>query len=228
MNKSVLSVVGIEKYYKQDSVRQQVLNGISIEFNQGESYALTGVSGSGKSTFLHILGGIDTPTAGEVFFDGQNINKYSNRKKESFLNQHVGFVFQFHYLINELTVIENLLLIGQIGGISAEKSKKRALELLIYIGLEDLSSKYPFELSGGELQRISVLRALFNKPKFILADEPTGNLDQQNVERIMDLFLQSQKEWGLGLIICSHDRDVYKKMETVLKLQNGLLDLAKV
>ena len=228
MNKSVLSAQRVEKYYEQNSLRQQVLNGISVEFHQGKSYALTGVSGSGKSTFLHIIGGIDAPTAGEVLFDGSDINKFSSKKREHFLNQNIGFVFQFHYLINELTVLENLMIVGQIAGESMEKSKKRALELLSSIGLESLEHKNPFELSGGELQRVSILRALFNKPKFILADEPTGNLDEQNMEKVVDLFLKCQSEWGLGVIICSHDAQVYGKMGTIFRLHNGIFDIAKV
>lgn len=221
MNSLLLSAKNIEKFYGEGKKRQEVLRGVTAEFQEGKSYAITGVSGSGKSTFLHILGGLDEPTAGSVSFGGENISKLSQRKKEQFLNSSIGFVFQFHYLINEFSVIENIMLPGLVGGKGRGSCQKRSEELLEQIGLSDKSSSYPFELSGGEQQRVSILRAIFNKPKFLLADEPTGNLDAFNAKRIMDLIIRCQKEWGLGLIICSHDPAVYSQMETVLELKEG-------
>ncbi|HBS48270.1 TPA: lipoprotein-releasing system ATP-binding protein LolD [Candidatus Dependentiae bacterium] len=227
MTSSILSAKGIEKFYSQDDQKQLVLRGVTADFEQGKSYALTGVSGSGKSTFLHILGGLDTPTAGDLFFDEENIKSFSQKRKESFLNKEIGFVFQFHYLINEFSVLENLMVPGLIFGENRNFCKQRAKELLSFMQLENVEKKYPFELSGGELQRVSALRALFNKPKFILADEPTGNLDARNAAKMVDLFLKCQHEWGLGIIICSHDPDVYDRMDTIFKLHEGVLSVAK-
>jgi len=221
MKNLLLSAKNVEKFYGEGEKRQEVLRGVTAEFQERKSYVITGVSGSGKSTLLHILGGLDEPTSGAVFFGGDNISRLGQRKKEQFLNSSIGFVFQFHYLINEFSVMENIMLPGLVGGKVRELCKKRSEELLEHIGLLDKSSSYPFELSGGEQQRVSILRAIFNKPKFLLADEPTGNLDAFNAKRIMDLIIRCQKEWGLGLIICSHDPAVYSQMETVLELESG-------
>lgn len=223
----ILSAKNIEKFYGKGDKRQEVLRGVSSEFEERKSYAITGVSGSGKSTLLHILGGLDEPESGTVFFDGSDLSKLSRKKKEQFLNRSIGFVFQFHYLINEFSVLENIILPGLIGGLSREFCKKRAKELLNYVGLVEKAYSYPFELSGGEQQRVSILRAIFNKPKFLLADEPTGNLDASSAELIMELIIKCQNEWGLGLIICSHDPTVYSQMETVLSLHEGKIDTCK-
>ena len=216
-----LIVAYLKKDFYQGGVQQQVLAGINAEFEQGKAYAITGVSGSGKSTFLHLLGGLDQPTSGTVLFNGQDIFKLP--RKDAFLNKSIGFVFQFHYLIKELTVLENVMLMGLIKGENRKKCLDRAQSLLSAIGLADKINHHPGQLSGGEQQRVSIARAIFNKPSFLLADEPTGNLDEANAELIVSFFLQASNEWKMGLVICSHDKAVYKKMETVYCLHNGLL-----
>jgi lipoprotein-releasing system ATP-binding protein len=223
MEQSVLHAKKVNKTYIQGDKEIRVLKDLSISFEQGKTYAITGASGSGKSTLLHLLGGIDTPTKGSIFFNDEDYVKMQQGKKEKLLNTSLGFVFQFHYLVNELTVLENIMLMGLINGSSKELCQKEALRLLNHFGLKDKAKNYPYQLSGGEQQRVSIIRSIFNKPVFLLADEPTGNLDATNAERTIDFFLTCQKEWGMGLILCSHDKFVYERMEQVFELKDGTL-----
>ena len=216
-----LTAIELKKDFWQADKLIHVLRTISIEFEQGKSYAITGVSGSGKSTFLHLLGGLDHPTSGTIFFNDQNIATL--KKKNTFLNRSIGFVFQFHYLIKELTVLDNVELMGLIKGGDQNQARKHALNLLGITGLSNKITSYPGQLSGGEQQRVSIARALFNKPSFLLADEPTGNLDADNAQNIINLLLKAQQEWGMGIIICTHDQSVYNRMETTLTLHEGIL-----
>ena len=211
----------LTKTFCQGKQQLHVLRNVNLTFAKGESYAIKGASGSGKSTLLHLLGSLDEPTSGNVLFCGQYLFKISAKKREIILNQKIGFVFQFHYLIHELTVLENITLPGKIANEKNSSLIARGKELLELVGLSDKASSYPSELSGGEQQRISILRAIFNKPDFLLADEPTGNLDEENAKKITDLLLRFQKEWGMGVIICSHDRTVYEKMESLFELHDG-------
>ncbi len=217
---NILTAKNITKDFGHTKKSISVLRGIDAQFKQNTSYAITGASGSGKSTLMHILGGLDKPTQGNILFNGQNIQTI---KKDHFLNQTIGFVFQFHYLIKELTVLENIMLMGLINGQARNICKQRAHELLEKTGIQDKAQALTTELSGGQQQRVSIARALFNKPAFLLADEPTGNLDAQNAQQIVQLFLQSQQEWGMGIIICTHDKDVYAHMNTIFTLHAGLL-----
>jgi ABC-type lipoprotein export system ATPase subunit len=211
------------KNFGDDDKICHVLRGVSVEFGNGVSYAIRGVSGSGKSTLMHILGGLDVPSDGTVTFNGKDIYKLKQREKEIYLNQTMGFVFQFHYLVKELTVLENVMLVGLVKGESKKKCRIRAFELLEIMGLLGKESNYPGELSGGEQQRVSIARAIFNKPSFLLADEPTGNLDSDNAKNVVDLMIKAKDEWGMGVVICSHDPDVYNRMEVVYTLHDGLL-----
>lgn len=222
-----LQARNISKTYGQGAQLIQVLNGVSALFLQNNSYAITGVSGSGKSTLLHLLGGLDKPSLGEVLFNDQDIRRLTNREHDQFLNKHVGFVFQFHYLIKEITVLENIMLPGKIAGMDHELAQTHGHSLLDAMGLASKATSYPTELSGGEQQRVAIARAIFNKPAFLLADEPTGNLDAHSAERIVSLLLECRRAWGLGLIICSHDASVYGKMDTILHLENGNLVAVK-
>jgi len=223
MDSSTLKIENIHKIYLQGNKKIEVLTGVNASFEQKKSYSITGVSGSGKSTLMHVLGGLDDPDSGKVLFNKKNLYKIRSKDKEKFLNNSLGFVFQFHYLINELTVLENIMLMGLIKGESKSKCRERAEYLLKHVGLSEKASRYPFQLSGGEQQRISILRAIFNKPTFLLADEPTGNLDSTNADHIVNLFIDCQKEWGMGLIICSHDKSVYSRMSNVLEMKSGKL-----
>jgi len=220
---SKLIVKDIHKSFVQGEKELKVLRGVNAEFEKGKTYAIVGVSGSGKSTLMHLLGGLDTPTSGTVFCDDQDLFKFKQARKDKFLNQELGFVFQFHYLIKELSVLENIILMGLINGKSRKECEKRGQELLRKTGLIDKINSYPTQLSGGQLQRVAILRAIFNKPSFLLADEPTGDLDAANASVIIDLLLNAQKEWGMGVIICSHDKAVYGRMKMILILHDGVL-----
>ncbi|MCK4265065.1 ABC transporter ATP-binding protein [Candidatus Babeliales bacterium] len=224
---SFLIAKNLYKNYFDGKSINEVLKGVNYEFKQGKSYAIRGVSGSGKSTLLHLLGGLDFPTSGNIFFDKLELSTLKDLEKSFILNDKFGFVFQFHYLINELSVLENLEIVGSIKGLSKTNTRIRAEELLVFLGLKDRLNYYPYQLSGGEQQRVSIARALFNRPSFILADEPTGNLDGDNAKKIVELLLISQKEWDLGIIICSHDDYVCERMENRLLLNKGLLQTCK-
>ncbi len=224
---SKLIISEVVKDYRQGGRKVEVLRGISATFVQGQSYAIVGASGSGKSTLLHVLGGLDEPTSGRVAFNDLDLSALAARKREEMRNQSLGFVFQFHYLINELTVLENVMLMGQISGKNRDECLNESKELLIKMGLEDKLHEHPTYLSGGQQQRVSIARAIVNKPDFLLADEPTGNLDADNARRIVDLFTQCRTQWGLGIIICSHDQAVYGQMDTVYRLEQGRLALEK-
>jgi lipoprotein-releasing system ATP-binding protein len=213
----------VYKTYKDATKTLEVLKNVTLQFEQGQSYAITGVSGSGKSTLLHLAGGLDQPTSGSVIIDGQDMSTIEPAKKRLFLNQQVGFVFQFHYLIKELSVLENIMLMGFIAGQPTPAVRARALELLERVGLSDKANQYPTKLSGGQQQRASIARALFNRPAFLLADEPTGNLDAANAGAIVDLFLDAQRDWGMGMIICSHDQHVFGRMQHIYSLESGHL-----
>lgn len=214
---------GVCKDFLQGNKVTHVLKGVSLELEKGKTYAVTGVSGAGKSTFLHVLGGLDNPSCGTVTFNGHDIYALKASSKEKLLNQEFGFVFQFHYLIKEFTVLENIVMVGLIKGETRKKCMARADELLVEMGLQDKKDSYPSQLSGGQQQRVAIARAIFNKPAFLLADEPTGNLDHENAMIVVDLMLKARAEWGMGVVVCSHDPDVYNKMEQVYTLHDGII-----
>ena len=204
----------ISKHYLQGGEDLVVLEDISLQFNAGNTYAITGASGSGKSTLLHILGGLDEPTSGQARM--QNVQRVD-----------IGFVFQFHYLLRELSVLENVALAGRIAGKDTAECHEAASTLLGDLGLDSRMHAYPHQLSGGEQQRVAIARALFNKPAFILADVPTGNLDAAHAKAVTQMLLDAQKQWGMGLVICSHDPAVYSAMDTVYEVSDGGVKLAK-
>lgn len=201
-----------------------VLNNINFIFESEKSYAITGVSGSGKSTLLHLIAGFDAPTSGEVLFDGSDVNKFSLIQKQLFLNNKIGFILQEPCLIQELSVLENVMLKGLISSQDYKSASTRALEILSIVGLQDKVNSYPSQLSGGQQQRVSISRAIFNKPEFILADEPTANLDKDNALLIIDILLNLNKRYSTGLIISTHDFSIAQKMDVLLKLDSGKLD----
>ena len=220
---NVLSLVELCKWYTQGSSTITVLKDVSATFKKGHSYAITGISGSGKSTLLHLLAGLDTPSSGALFFNGKNIQSFNDSQKSIYLNKSLGLVFQNPYLIKELTVLENVMIKGLIAGKGYNTCAQEAKVLIEHVGLSVKMSAFPGQLSGGQQQRVALARALMNQPEFLLADEPTGNLDLQTGQAIIDLILQLQKEWNMGLIISSHDEYVTCKMEAVYTLQDGSL-----
>ncbi len=214
-----LVLKSVKKIYESSAQAGPVFEKISCSFQQGKTYAIRGVSGSGKSTLLHLLGGLDVPTQGEVLLNDISIASLGRE----FLQNTIGFAFQAHYLVNELPIIQNIMLPGRVKGLSDDLCKERAHALLQLIGLSDKAQAFPPELSGGQQQRVALARALFNKPAFLLADEPTGNLDEDNAQLVVDILLEANKTEGMGVVICSHDAAVYRRMEIVYVLEHGAL-----
>lgn len=215
----------IEKTFSQDASRGnsdlQILRGLDFEIHRGEAVCISGGSGAGKSTFLHILGTLDRPTKGQVFFNGENLFEQSDEQLARFRNEKIGFVFQFHHLLPEFTALENVMMPGRLAHRSAADCKSRAESLLVQFGLSDRLKHFPTELSGGEQQRVAIARALFNAPQLLLADEPTGNLDSKNGRAIQDLFFQLREEHQLTLIVVTHDQQFASRFPRQLKMADG-------
>ncbi len=188
MNNSLLVCQNLEKIYQEGNLDTQVLKQVSLSVEKGELVAIVGRSGSGKSTLLHLLGALDTPTSGSVYLNGVDIHGMSQQKQAAMRNQNMGFVYQFHHLLNEFTALENVSMPLLIGGMKVALAKKKALAMLDRVGLSHRVEHKPSELSGGERQRVAIARALINEPNIVLADEPTGNLDQGSAETIFQLI----------------------------------------
>ena len=213
----------IKKKYRQGAIELEVLKDISASFYQGTSYAITGVSGSGKSTLLHTIAGIEIPSGGSLFVNGIDINESAKEQKEKILNEHFGLVFQQPYLITELTVIENIMLKGLIAKKSFSECYQKALVLLEKLGLSDKKDSTPARLSGGQQQRVAIIRAIFNEPPFLVADEPTANLDELHAQTVIDLLLECQRQWNMCLIVSTHDMHIARQMDHQFQLHNGQL-----
>lgn len=223
MPNATLTTQEISKRFIQGAQEIVVLKNITCQFTQKQSYAITGISGSGKSTFIHILAGLDNPTTGTVLFNNIALQTCSSTQREQFLNRSIGLVFQSPHLLKELSVIENIIIPGLIAGNTHSDCEKKAIELLKKIDLLHKKDSKIGELSGGQQQRVAIARALFNQPAFLIADEPTGNLDLATGKTIIDLLLACQDEWGMGIIISSHDEYVAQKMNEVYELNDGKL-----
>ena len=207
----------IEKAYGQ----LQILKGLDFEVVQGEAVCILGASGAGKSTFLHILGTLDRPTRGTVTFHGEDLFAKNDNELSAFRSQKLGFVFQFHHLLSEFSALENVMMPGRIAGKNVHECKSRAATLLDYLGLSHRLKHFPSELSGGEQQRVAIARALFHRPMLLLADEPTGNLDSENSQKIQDLFFQLKEEMGLTLIAVTHDTRFAARFPRSVKMADG-------
>ena len=224
---ATLALKEVTKYFLQGDSHITVLDSISILFEQGNTYAIIGVSGTGKSTLMHIIAGLDRPSNGSVSFDNQFLADFSPAQQSKFLNRSIGLMFQLPYLINELSVLENIMIPGLIAKKSQHHCEKKALLLLEQTGIVDKAHHKPASLSGGQQQRVALARALFNKPAFLLADEPTGNLDIATGKGIVNLLLFCKQEWNMGIIITSHDAYVAHAMEITYQLQAGQLTQKK-
>lgn len=218
-----LRIQEVEKFFIHAGTRVEILKKTTAAFQQGTSYAIVGASGVGKSTLMHILAGLESPNTGNVFFNGHDLSQLSMKDKSIFLNKSIGLVFQQPYLIRELSVLENVMVPGLLSGQSSMQCKKHAQELLTLVGLADKSVSKVATLSGGQQQRVALARALFNKPDFLLADEPTGNLDSATSKIIVELLSKFQKEYNMGIIVSTHDLSVATAMDQVYCLQDGLL-----
>jgi ABC-type lipoprotein export system ATPase subunit len=221
MNEPLLSARGLSKSYTMGRRTLEVLRGVDLDVARGEFLALRGASGAGKSTLLHLIGGLDSPNAGEIRFDGQNLAAFSEGQLTHFRNRRVGFVFQAYHLLPELTALENVCLPARVARISAGTSEKRGRELLARVGLQERTDHKPFELSGGEQQRVAIARALINEPELLLADEPTGNLDSHTGGEIIQLLKSLRAESQMTLAIATHDAKVAAHAERTVQLVDG-------
>ena len=219
----IIKATNVVKEYKIGKQKIRAVDSVSLEVNKGEFIALVGVSGSGKSTLLHLLGGLDKATSGEVVVNGQEIRKMSDRRLSQFRNQTIGFVFQSFYLQPFLTLRRNIEVASMPQRMKRAERKQRIEELARQVGLYDRLNHRPRELSGGQIQRAAIARALLNRPAIILADEPTGNLDSANSHDIIQLFQQIRERYGTTVIIATHDTEVAAQADRVITLKDGRL-----
>lgn len=213
----MLRAKGIKKSYGN----LNVLNGVNIDIQKGEIVSIVGSSGAGKSTLLHILGTLDTPDAGTIFLEDQEISAFKGKKLAAYRNHHIGFVFQFHHLLPEFTALENVCVPGWIAGTNTKKLQGKALELLALLNLKDRADHKPSELSGGEQQRVAVARALINSPDIVMADEPTGNLDSQNAKELHQLFINLKEQFRQTFLIVTHNEQLAGMSDRVLHMKDG-------
>jgi ABC-type lipoprotein export system ATPase subunit len=219
----MLSIKEISKSFPQRGV---VLDNLSLEVNEGETIAIMGPSGSGKTTLMNIIGLLDKPDSGEIIFKGESIGGFSENKSAEYRNKNIGFVFQDHLLMPYLTVLENIylpMLASDSSKIERQEKEMHSESIMKRTGIYDLKDKYPFQISGGEAQRVAVVRALINKPSIILADEPTGSLDSKNAGILGELLLGINKTYGITIILATHSKDLAVKMSKILRLEEGKL-----
>ncbi len=221
MNEPLLSAKGLHKTYLLGRRTLEVLRGVDLELARGDFVALRGASGSGKSTLLHLLGGLDTPTRGDVWLKGRDLATLSRKELAHARNQDVGFIFQAYYLLPELDALENVCLPARMARKPAGATAARGRELLARVGLEDRMEHKPYELSGGEQQRVAIARALINEPALILADEPTGNLDSHTGEEIIQLLSSLREEKLTALIMATHDARLAARAARSIELLDG-------
>lgn len=221
MSEYIIETRNLRKVYDTNGSKVAALNGIDMKVKRRETVGVMGVSGSGKSTLLHVLGTLDRPTEGDVIYDGEEIFARTDQELAYFRNRELGFVFQFHYLLPEFSALENVLMPGLIGGMERREMEESAVGMLERVGLGARLSHRPGELSGGEQQRVAIARACVLRPRVILADEPTGNLDQDTGSSIMDLFLQLNEEYGITIVLVSHDVTIAVRLDRRIRLLDG-------
>ncbi|HVU27832.1 MAG TPA: ABC transporter ATP-binding protein [Verrucomicrobiae bacterium] len=221
MNDSLLAARTVKKSYTMGKRTIEVLRNVNLDVTRGEFLALRGASGAGKSTLLHLIGGLDSPNAGEILFKGQNLAEFSENELTHFRNRRVGFIFQAYHLLPELTALENVCLPARLARISSSQAETRAAQLLERVGLKNRLEHKPFELSGGEQQRVALARALINEPELLLADEPTGNLDSHTGGEIIELLKSLCVEKQTTLVIATHDAKIAAGAPRVIELADG-------
>lgn len=223
MSDVILQSKNLYKAYHDGNTKVSVLNAVDFEVKQSDKIAITGPSGSGKSTLLHLLGGLDIPSAGYTSIFGQQWQKISEKKRCRLRNQHLGFIYQFHHLLPEFSAVENVSMPLLLADKSIEEAKAAAIHILNEVGLSERLEHKPSELSGGERQRVAIARALVHQPDCVLADEPTGNLDQQTAAKVFELMLEINEKRNTALIIVTHDQALAQKMDIQLSLHEGKL-----
>lgn len=225
-NDYVLQCTDIHKEFPSESGNGdlKILQGVDLQVSKADIISIVGSSGSGKSTLLHILGGLDQPTSGNVFWHGKSIYQFKKDQLADLRNRNVGFVFQFHHLLPEFTAMENVMMPALIQDAPFAQAEKRAKELLDRFGMSERLNHRPSQLSGGEQQRVSMARALTNNPSIILADEPTGNLDEKNTESILSLLFQLREMEEVSIVLITHEKEIASRCDTVYSLHNGTLD----
>ena len=224
MSEASLGLDGVTRTFLQAGNELNVLRGASAEIWAGETVALVAPSGAGKSTLLHIAGLLERPTSGEVRIGGKACSTLADDRRTALRRTEIGFVYQFHHLLPEFSAAENIIIPQMLAGEPKYRAKTRSSELLELVGLADRASHRPAKLSGGEQQRVAIARALANLPKVLIADEPTGNLDQETADRVFDLLLQLTRDTGIAALVATHNPDLAARMDRTLTLKNGLLD----
>lgn len=219
----LLETRNLTKVYEETGEHLEILRGVDFAIQQGEVVVLTGSSGSGKSTFLNLVGALDQPTAGSILFKGQDLAKLKPQARDHFHRHHIGFVFQFHHLLAEFTALENVMLPARVAGAATDECRDRAARLLETVGLGDRSRHLPRELSGGERQRVAVARALMNAPDVVLADEPSGNLDEGNAVKLHRLFADLNQSTGQTFLIVTHDARLAALASRRVSMHGGLI-----
>ncbi|MBW9431426.1 lipoprotein-releasing ABC transporter ATP-binding protein LolD [Atlantibacter hermannii] len=222
-NSVLLQCDNLCKRYQEGNVQTDVLHNVSFTIQSGEMMAIVGSSGSGKSTLLHLLGGLDTPTSGDVIFNGQAMSGLSSAAKAEMRNRELGFIYQFHHLLPDFTALENVAMPLLIGKKKTDEVQSRALEMLNAVGLGHRSNHRPSELSGGERQRVAIARALVNNPRLVMADEPTGNLDARNADSIFALLGELNQRQGTAFLVVTHDLQLARRMSRQLEMRDGHL-----
>lgn len=220
---AVLAILGVKRTFTQAGRPLEILKGVSLSLNAGEMVGLLGPSGSGKSTLLHIAGLLERPNDGEVKINGKASSALSSHERTLIRRHEIGFVYQFHHLLGEFTALENVMMPMRIAGFSKAKASSRARTLLKNVGLAERETHLPSQLSGGEQQRVAIARAMANKPKLILADEPTGNLDEATAGKVMGALVKTIRDEGMAALIATHNRDVAARLDRCVGLHDGKL-----
>lgn len=218
----ILQAKNISKVYDEGKIKTTVLSGLDLTVHAGEHIAIVGSSGSGKSTLLHLLGGLDTPTTGEVWLKGACLNQLNETRRGELRNRHLGFIYQFHHLLAEFNATENVAMpLLMRADVSIKEAERRANALLERVGLGHRLHHRPSELSGGERQRVAIARALVTEPALVLADEPTGNLDDENATAVFELLTELQSSIGMALLMVTHDRQLAARADQILEMKSG-------